>query len=129
MPALSWTQCTADQRDAYRQAYLAAMHIQAIAEDKYETLESNAMGSGSPLAASYTAAKNDATNTMVLMEDDYTEWLNDGYGVAPPDDPTIARIQASATALGAITAIDANATAIADAITAGMNMFAALRAP
>src|SRR5437870_579629 len=105
------------------------MHIQAIAEDKYETLESNALGSGSPLAAGYTDAKNDATNTMALMEDDYTEWLNDGYGVAPPDDPTIARIQASASALGAIEATDQNATAIANAITAGMNLFADLRAP
>jgi len=129
MPALSWSDCTPAQRDAYRQAYLAAMHIQAVAEDKYSTLLDNVLGSGSPLEADYNDKLNDATNTIALMKSDYAEWLNDGYAVAPPDDPQIARIQAAATALGAVIATDENETAIANAITAGMNLFADLRAP
>lgn len=128
MPALSWSQCTPVQREAYRQTYLAAMHIQAIAENKYTTLLHNVLGSGSPLEANYSDKLNDATNMIALMKSDHTEWLNDGYAVTPPDDPEIARIQATATALGVIIVTDENETAIANAITAGMNLFANMRA-
>lgn len=112
---------------AQHEAYQAASDLSSTAQNKFETLASNALTAVD--RSNYRANALAAARDVELLDNQYRAFLNGEADINPPDDATVALIQATTAELAATVASDDKAAAILDLLNQGMNTFADLHVP
>lgn len=121
MPLKKRSECTPDEALRYLQDYFATVDLIGEALGKYELLATDA--SSASARSLYRAKSLEAQRDLELLKNKRRAFLNEEAGINPPSDAAVKKAEKLAQYLATILASEANASAIIDIATKGMDAF------
>lgn len=115
------SQCTADEALRYLQDYFATVDLISEALGKYDVLATDAQTAAS--RSLFRAKALEAQRDLELLKNKRRAFLNEEAAIRPPSETTLKEAEARATELAAILAKEANAEAIINLATKGLDAF------